>query len=165
MVRGKHFCAISEACRSPARRRADLPKMGLAPQFVSPMPELRSYGLELADAQPLSRFLNEHTAAMCAESGGALFGLAAVPLQDVDAALAELRAAKALGLVGVELGSRMKGMPLAAPRFDAFREDCCELDLPVFVHALKLAAMERLVARRRWSRCWTTRPMWAWRRA
>jgi aminocarboxymuconate-semialdehyde decarboxylase len=145
MVAGKHYRTISEACWSAPRRLQDLPTMGLALQVVSPMPELLSYGLELADAQPLIRFLNEHTAALCAESGGALLGLGAVPMQNGAAAIAELRHAKSLGLAGVELGSHIDGLPLAAPQHDAFWEACCALDLPVFVHALKPTGMERLV--------------------
>jgi aminocarboxymuconate-semialdehyde decarboxylase len=120
--------------------------MGLACQVVSPMPELLSYWLDVADAQPLIRYLNEQTAAMCAESAGRLLGLAAVPLQHIDAAVAELRhAADRLGLVGVELGSNVNGTPIGDARFDPFFEACAALDLPVFVHALRPAGMDRLI--------------------
>ena len=146
MVNGKHYRTVSEKCWSPTRRLADLPEMGLAAQVLSPMPELLSYWLDVADAQPLIRFLNEQTAAMCAESAGRLLGLAAVPLQDVDAAIAELRHAhETLGLVGVELGSHVDGTPLAHAKFDAFFEACTALDMPVFVHALKPTGMDRLL--------------------
>jgi len=107
---------------------------------------LLSYWLDLADAQPLIRYLNEQTAAMCAESGGRLLGLAAVPLQDIDGAIDELRhAVHSLNLVGVEIGSNVNGRAIGDARFDAFFEACVTLDLPVFVHALKPACMERLV--------------------
>ena len=146
MVDGKLYRTVSEKCWSPSHRLADLPEMGLAAQVVSPMPELLSYWLDLADAQPLIRYLNEQTAAICAESGARLLGLAAVPLQDVDAAVAELRhAAERLQLVGVELGSNVNGTPLAHPRHDAFFAACTALDLPVFVHALKPAGMDRML--------------------
>ena len=145
MVNGKHYRTVNERCWSPSRRLADLPEMGLATQVVSPMPELLSYWLALADAQPLIRYLNEQTAAMCAESGGRLLGLAAVPLQDNDAAIAELRHALGLGLVGVEIGSNVNGKAIGDAHFDAFFEACVALDAPVFVHALKPAGMERLV--------------------
>jgi aminocarboxymuconate-semialdehyde decarboxylase len=59
MVNGRHDRTVSEKCWSPTRRLADLPEMGLAAQVVSPMPELLSYWLELADAQPPIRCLNE----------------------------------------------------------------------------------------------------------
>ena len=146
LVGGKHYRTVSEKCWSPARRLADLPQMGLTHQVVSPMPELLSYWLDLADASPLIRFLNEQTAALCAESGGRLLGLAAVPLQEIDAAIVELRHAKEnLGLVGVEIGSNVNGRAIGDARFEPFFEACVALDLPVFVHALKPAGMERLV--------------------
>jgi len=146
MFNGRHYRTVSEACWSAPRRLADLPAMGLAMQVVSPMPELLSYWLDIADARPLIRYLNEQTAAICAEAGGHLLGLAAVPLQDVDAAVAELRhAQESLGLVGVELGSHVNGTPLAHLRHDAFFEACSALDLPVFVHALKPTGIDRLL--------------------
>lgn len=146
LVGGKHYRTLDERSWSAPRRLADLPALGLAAQVVSPMPELLSYWLDLADAQPLLRFLNEHTAALCADSGGRLLGLAAVPLQEVDAAIAELRhAVERLGLVGVELGSNINGTPVGDARFEPFFAACAALDVPVFVHALKPTGMDRLV--------------------
>ncbi len=146
MIAGKQYRTVSEKCWSTPRRLADLPGMGLTRQVISPMPELLSYWLEARDAQPLLRYLNEQTAAMAADSGGALLGLAAVPLQDLDLAIAELRhAVQALGLVGVELGSNVNGVPIGDPRFLPFFQACEAMDVPVFVHALKPTGMDRLV--------------------
>ena len=146
LVGGKHYRTVSEKCWSAPRRLADFDAMGLATQMVSPMPELLSYWLSPADAQPLIRFLNEHTAAVCAESGGRLLGLAAVPLQDIDAAISELgHAVQALGLVGVEIGSNVNGVAIGDARFEPFFAACVALDVPVFVHALKPTGMDRLV--------------------
>jgi aminocarboxymuconate-semialdehyde decarboxylase len=146
LVNGKHYRTVSEKCWSPTRRLADFDDMGLAQQVVSPMPELLSYWLDLPAAQPLVRFLNEHTAALCAGSGERLLGLAAVPLQDIDAAIAELRhAVETLGLAGVEIGSNVNGTAIGDARFTPFFEACVALNVPVFVHALKPAGMERLV--------------------
>jgi aminocarboxymuconate-semialdehyde decarboxylase len=67
-------------------------------------------------------------------------------LQDVDSAVAELRhAVEKLGLVGVEVGSNINGVVIGDARFDPFFAACVDLDLPVFVHALKPAGMDRLV--------------------
>ena len=145
-VNGKHYRTVSEKCWSPSRRLDDFDAMGLSHQVVSPMPELLSYWLDLAEARPLIRHLNECTAAMCAASSGRLLGLAAVPLQDLTAAVEELQhAVAALGCVGVEIGSNVNGVAIGDPRFDPFFEACVALDVPVFVHALKPAGMERLV--------------------
>lgn len=146
LMGGKHYRTVSEKCWSAPHRLADLAAMGLALQVVSPMPELLSYWLGLADSQPLIRFLNEHTAALCAEAGGHLLGLAAVPLQDVDAAITELRyAVQTLSLVGVEIGSNVNGVVIGDAHFEPFFAACVALDVPVFVHALKPTGMDRLL--------------------
>ncbi len=125
LFNGKHYRTVSEPCWSAAHRMADLPAMGLARQVISSMPELLSYWLSLADAQPLIRYLNEQPAALCAESGGRLLGLAAVPLPDVQAATRELRhAQERLGLVGVEIGRSVNGTAMGDARFDAFYGAC-----------------------------------------
>lgn len=146
MIAGKNYRTVSEKCWSPSRRLADLPAMGLAQQVISPMPELLSYWFDAADAQQLLRYLNEQIAAMVAESGGALIGLGAVPLQNIDMAIAELRhAVETLGFAGVELGSNINGVPIGDPRFQPFFAACEAMGAAVFVHALKPTGMDRLV--------------------
>ncbi|MDP1534874.1 MAG: amidohydrolase family protein [Rubrivivax sp.] len=146
LVGAKQYRTVDERSWSTARRLADLPAMGLQHQVLSPMPELLSYWLEPADAQPLLRHLNETIAAMVAESAGAFYGLGAVPLQDIDLAITELRhAVQTLGLHGVEIGSNVNGVVIGDPRFDPFFEACAALGAAVFVHALKPAGMDRLV--------------------
>jgi aminocarboxymuconate-semialdehyde decarboxylase len=146
MISGKVYSTVSDRCWSASRRLADLPAMGLARQAISPMPELLSYWMEPSDAQPLLRYLNEQIAAMAAESNGALIGLGAVPLQDIDLAIAELRyVVQTLGFAGVEIGSNVNGTPIGDSRFDPFFEACEALGAAVFVHALKPTGMDRLV--------------------
>jgi aminocarboxymuconate-semialdehyde decarboxylase len=146
MIAGKNYRTVSEKCWSASRRLADLPQMGLERQVISPMPELFSYWFQPAEAQQLLRFLNEQICAMAAGSNGALIGMAAVPLQDIDMAIAELRhAVETLGLVGVEIGSNVNGVAIGDPRFQPFFQACESLGAAVFVHAVKPAGMDRLV--------------------
>ena len=146
MISGKNYRTVSEKCWSVSRRLTDLAEMGLAHQAISPMPELLSYWMDAADARQLLRYMNETIAQMVAASNGVLVGLCAVPLQDIDLAIAELRyAVQTLGFAGVEIGSNVNGVAIGDPRFDPFFEACVELDAAVFVHALKPAGMERLV--------------------
>lgn len=146
MIAGKNFRTVSEKCWSPSRRVADLPGMGLARQVISPMPELLSYWFEPAAACQLLRFLNEQIAAMAAESKGVLIGFGAVPLQDIERAIAELRyVVETLGFAGVEIGSNVGGVPIGHPRFVPFFEACEALGAAVFVHALKPTGMDRLI--------------------
>jgi aminocarboxymuconate-semialdehyde decarboxylase len=98
------------------------------------------------DAAQLLRYMNEQIAGMVALSGGRLVGLGAVPLQDMDLALAELDyVVDKLGFAGVEIGSNINGKPPGAPEFAPFFEACEAKCVAVFVHALRPAGMERLV--------------------
>lgn len=146
VIDDKVYRTVSDHCWDVPRRLADLPAMGLNQQVISPMPELLSYWLDSAHAQPLLRYLNETIADMVSQSGGAFLGLAAVPLQDVSLAIEELEyAVGSLGLVGVEVGSNVNGVALGDPSLRPFFEACVSLDVPVFVHALRPTGMDRLV--------------------
>jgi aminocarboxymuconate-semialdehyde decarboxylase len=146
MIAGKLYRAVSDKAWTTARRLADLPAMGLTRQAISPMPELLSYWMDGPDAQQLLRYINEQIAAMVDESAGALVGLGAVPLQDIDLAIAELRHVMTLpGFAGVEIGSNINGVPVGHASLDPFFEACEALGAAVFVHALKPAGMDRLV--------------------
>ena len=146
MIAGKNYRTVSEKCWSVSHRLEDLAAMGLSHQAISPMPELLSYWMPAADAGALLRYLNEQIAGMVAASGGALIGLGAVPLQDIDLAIAELRyVIETLGFAGVEIGSNVNGTAVGDPKFMPFFEACEALDAAVFVHALKPAGMDRLV--------------------
>lgn len=145
LVDGKHYRTVSEKCWNPLLRVADLPTMGLARQAISPMPELLSYPMELKPARYLLRHINDQLADCVTQSNGALIGLGAVPLQDVDAAIEELHySIQTLGLAGVEIGSNVCGRPLGDPQFLPFFQACETLGAAVFVHAYKPVAMDRL---------------------
>lgn len=146
MIAGRNYRTVSDHCWSATRRLEDFDAMGLTLQVVSPMPELLSYWMPAGPARQLVRFLNEEVAAMVAQSQGRMAGFGAVPLQDMDAALAELHYLHGtLRLQGVEIGSNVNGVPVGDPRLLPFFEACVALDLPVFVHALRPAGMDRLV--------------------
>ena len=146
MIDGKNYRTVRDTSWDVSKRLADLADMDLALQAISPMPELLSYWLAAPAAAQLVRYLNEQIAAMVAESGGRLVGLGAVPLQNVDKAIDELRYIMATpGFAGVELGSNVNGKPLGHAEFDPFFEACEALGAAVFVHALRPAGMARLV--------------------
>lgn len=146
MISGKVYRTVSDKCWDTARRLEDLPGMGLALQVISPMPELLSYWMAADDARQLLRYTNDCMAQMVAQGDGRIAALGAVPLQDIDQAIAELEyVMKTLGFAGVEIGSNINGVPVGAPQFDPFFEACEALGAAVFVHALRPAGMDRLV--------------------
>jgi aminocarboxymuconate-semialdehyde decarboxylase len=146
MIDGKNYRTVSDKCWTPSRRLADFETMALAVQVISPMPELLSYWMPVAAGAQLVRYLNEQIASMVAESEGKILGFGAVPLQDLDLAIRELHHLKhVLGLQGVEIGSNINGIVIGDARWQPFFEACVALDMPVFVHALRPAGMDRLV--------------------
>ena len=146
VIDGKLYRTVSDACWNIPKRIAEMDTMGVHLQVVSPMPELFSYWLPFSAANDLLRYINDQTAEAIAASHGRLAGLAAVPLQDIDLAIAELtRACKHLGFAGVELGSNINGIPIGAPQFDPFFAAAEDLGAAIFVHAVKPTGMDRLV--------------------
>ncbi|WP_409488449.1 amidohydrolase family protein [Pseudomonas promysalinigenes] len=146
VIAEKVYRSVSDKCWDVEKRLADMPGLGLGIQVLSPMPELLFYWLKAQDAQQLLRYLNEQIGAMVAARSAHLLGLGAVPLQDVDLAIDELRfIMQAPGFVGVGIGSNINGVPIGNTRFDAFYEACVDLGAAVFVHALKPTGMDRLL--------------------
>jgi len=149
MISGRVFRTVPEVSWDADARCAEMDRQRVARQVLSPMPELLSYWLTPDDAQALLRFVNEQIAALVASAPQRFFGLAGVPLQDVDRAIAELRhAIESLGLSGVEIAGSVNGRPIGAPEFEPFWDAVQDLDAAVFVHPLRPVAMDRLVGPR-----------------
>ena len=65
-------------------------------------------------------------------------GIAALPMNNMDAALAEAeRAVKDLRLRGVEVCTAVNGRPLDAPQFRPLFKLMTEYNLPLFIHPMK----------------------------
>jgi aminocarboxymuconate-semialdehyde decarboxylase len=102
---------------------------------LSVSPTLLFHWTEAEPAKEFCQAANEATARFVAQAGGRLYGLAAVPLQDPEAAAAELRrAVTQLGLKGVQIGTTMEDIPLDDERFDPFFAAAAELNVPVMLH-------------------------------
>ncbi|XRQ10503.1 amidohydrolase family protein [Actinomadura welshii] len=127
------------------RRIEEMAASGVDAEVLTPMPPLLNYGLPAADGLSLARHVNEFTAALCAADPSKLIGFGMVPMQDPDAAAAELAAIREAGLHGVEIASNVLGASIGDERFLPFFAEAERLDLPIFVHALP-APTDRLPA-------------------
>src|SRR5215212_7882047 len=146
MLSGKVYRTVPDTSWDAARRSADMDRLRVDRQVLSPMPELLSYWLGGEDGAALSRYLNEQIAAMVAHAPNRFFGLGAVPLQDVDSAIAELEHVMGpLGLAGVEIGTNIDGVVLGDPALEPFFAAAERLGAAIFVHPLRPCGMERLV--------------------
>jgi aminocarboxymuconate-semialdehyde decarboxylase len=146
MISGKIYRTVADGCWSVPRRIEAMGAMRVARQAISPMPELLSYWLPLADAQTMVRYLNEQIAEMIALAPQRFVGLGAVPLQDMDSALRELDfVVKNLKFSGVEIASHVNGVSIGDPRFEPFFAAAERLGAAIFVHALRPAGQDRVV--------------------
>jgi aminocarboxymuconate-semialdehyde decarboxylase len=146
MISGKVYRTVSDGCWSVPRRIEDMAKMQVSRQAISPMPELLSYWLPLDDARVMIRYLNDQIAAMIDRAPDRFIGLGAVPLQDSDAAIRELRhCVEALKFSGVEIASHVNGTSIGDARFEPFFAEAEKLGAAIFVHALRPAGQDRIV--------------------
>ena len=146
MISGKKYRTVAKTCWDTAARVNGMHACGVARQAISPMPELLSYWLALADAKVLIRWLNETIADMIIAQPEHFIGLGAVPLQDSDAAIAELEyVMTSLKFAGVEIASHVNGVSIGDPCFEPFFAAAERLGAAIFVHALRPAGKDRLV--------------------
>lgn len=127
------------------RRIEEMDRSGVDAEVLSPMPPLLRYDLDPGDGLALARHVNEYTAEMLSFAPDRLFGLGMVPMQDPEAAAAELASFADLGLSGVEIASSVLGSSIGDERFLPFFSEAERLDLAVFVHAMP-APIDRLPA-------------------
>lgn len=96
-----------------------------------PGPELLDPELAVTGAQ----LCNDYLAAACARHPDRFVGIASLPLNDVPAALVELkRTVEELDLRGVFLCSHINGKGLDAPEFEPFYADVATRGIPLVLH-------------------------------
>ena len=100
--------------------------------------EARERGIELA------RIVNDEFAAAMQRYPGRFAALAALPLQDPEAAVAELERAIRMGHRGVLIFSNINGRTLDEPDFFPVWQRIAELDVPAFIHPTNPHALGQL---------------------
>jgi aminocarboxymuconate-semialdehyde decarboxylase len=138
-VAGSLYRTVRPTAWDLDEREATFAERAVAAQVLSPMPHLFSYWAPLDQALDFVRGLNGWLAEATASRPDRFYGLGTVPLQDVDAATAELSEIKRLGLLGVEIGTNVNGVSIADPRFADFFVEADRLGLSVFLHAFQPA--------------------------
>ena len=118
------------------RRIEEAAASGVDAEVLTPMPPLLRYDLPVPDGLALARHVNDVTAQLCSFDPARLIGLGMVPLQDPDAAAAELAAVCEQGLHGVEIASNVLDVSIGDERFLPFFSEAERLGLAIFVHAM-----------------------------
>ncbi len=130
-----------------AVRLADMDRMGIDIQAVSPAPFQYYYFAEPAFGAELARDVNDGIAHLTQQWPDRFVGIGTVPLQNADMAVIELeRAVNKLGLRGIEINTHVNGKDLTDPSLglEKFFRKVDELGVALFMHPNGFTSAERL---------------------
>ena len=130
----------------PVRRIADLDRLGIAIQVLSPPPPMFCYGADGPAASEFCRMQNDAIAEIVARHPERFLGAGVLPLQAPALAVKELeRVAATLGFRCVEIGTHVDGRDLDDAGLDPVWEAAAALDVAIFVHpSLTVLGQERV---------------------
>ena len=118
-------------------RLAAMDRSGIDVQVLSSWIDLTAYRLDPEAGARWSRRLNEALAGEAASHPDRFLALGTVPLQNPEAAVAELRyAIDELGMVGVEIGTRVGDVDLVSANLDGFWEEAALLRCLILLHPI-----------------------------
>jgi len=153
MLGTREFRRIQATCWNADVRLRDMDKDGVAIQAVSPTPAFFSYAHAGDEATRIARIFNDLALEICAPQPDRLWPFCQVPLQDTDAACAEVERCLAGGHRGVEIGNHVGDRDLDDAGIVTFLQHCAGLGVPVFVHPWDMPESPRL---NRWMARWLT---------
>ena len=117
------------------RRLADMDRMGVDIQAISPAPPQYYYWTPPEVGRDVTRLINDNIAATVARHPDRLVGLGTVPMQAPDFAVAEMeRLVKELDLRGIELCTNVAGAELSDEQFRPVFAKAEELGILIFLH-------------------------------
>jgi aminocarboxymuconate-semialdehyde decarboxylase len=151
MVGEAEFRPVGVEAWDPAARLADLTADQVDLQVVSPTPLFFSYHRPARQALAAARIFNDLALECVAGAADRLVPFCQVPLQDPDAACAELDRCLAAGHAGVEIGNHVGDRDLDDPGVVTFLQHCAAAGAPVFVHPWDMPSGPRLD---RWMARW-----------
>jgi aminocarboxymuconate-semialdehyde decarboxylase len=134
MVGEAEFRPVGAECWDVGTRLAEMDADGVDVQVVSPTPVFFGYDRPADQAVKVARIFNDLALELAAGAPGRLVPFCQVPLQDPDAACAELDRCLAAGHAGVEIGNHVGDRDLDDPGIVDFLRHCAEVGAPVFVH-------------------------------
>ncbi|MCS6928715.1 MAG: amidohydrolase [Saprospiraceae bacterium] len=145
MMKGNTFFReIERNCWDPRLRIEEYLRHNTTVQVVCTIPVMFSYWAKPADCLDLSRFLNDHLAAIAEEYPNHYIPLGTIPMQDADLAIKELQRLKELGFPGVQIGSNVNQRNLSEPEFFPIFQACEALNMAVLVHPWEMMGQEHM---------------------
>jgi aminocarboxymuconate-semialdehyde decarboxylase len=116
-------------------RLADMDRLGIDVQAISPAPPQYYYWAPAELGRDTARHINNRIAEIVAGHPDRFVGMGTVPMQASELAVAELeRMVRELGLRGVEICTNVAGSELSEQRFRPFFAKAEELGILIFMH-------------------------------
>ncbi len=132
---GRRLGPLRNDLTDPALRLEAMDQAGIARQVLSSWIDLTAYSID--DGGRYTRWLNEALAAEAATEPDRFVAVCSVPLQQPEVAAAELEhAVTELGMVGVEIATRVNDTPLEESDLDVFWSTAERLGVFVLLHPL-----------------------------
>lgn len=144
MLGESEFRRITDACWLAESRLADMGADGVDVQVISPTPVFFCYERETSAAAEVASIFNDLSLEIAAQAPDQLLPFCQVPLQDTDAACAELDRSIANGHRGVEIGNHVGDRDLDHEGVVTFLQHCAASGVPVFVHPWDMPSSPRL---------------------
>jgi aminocarboxymuconate-semialdehyde decarboxylase len=144
MQGGAFFRRIVENCWDESLRIKEYEQFNTQVQVVCTIPVMFSYWANPKDCAELSRFLNDHIAELVQQYPKHYIGLGTIPMQDTEEAIKELERIKAIGLVGIQIGSNINDNNLSEDEFFPIFEACSRLGLAVMIHPWQMMGFDSM---------------------
>lgn len=141
---GNFFRRIVENCWDENLRIDEYKAFHTHVQVVCTIPVMFSYWAKPQDCAELSRFLNDHIADLVQGYPKNYIGLGTVPMQDSEEAIKELERIKAIGLVGIQIGSNINDENLSEEAFFPIFEACDRLGLAIMIHPWQMMGFDSM---------------------
>ncbi|RZN32105.1 amidohydrolase family protein [Bradyrhizobium sp. Leo121] len=136
---------LFEEFRQTGAKLAAMDCKGIEISVISPAPPMFYYWADADLALEVAGLVNDGVADMVGVQPARLRGMATVPMQHPDAAVAELeRVVRAYGFRAVEIGTSIEGAQLAEERFRPLLRRASELNVFVFAHPYYVGAKSGL---------------------
>ena len=144
MVGNRFFRHITAACWDAEVRLQEMDRDGIEMQVLSATPVLFAYDRPAEHALECAKLFNDTALDLCAAGRGRLKSFCQVPLQDVDAACAELSRCMSAGHVGVQIGNHVEEKNLDDPGIVNFLHHCADANAAVLVHPWDMFGQSRM---------------------
>jgi aminocarboxymuconate-semialdehyde decarboxylase len=136
---------LFEEFLDPEAKLESMDRKGIDVSAVSPAPPMFYYWADAELALKVAGLVNDGVADIVAAKPDRLRGMASIPMQHPDAAIAELeRVVREHGFRAVEIGTSIEGAQLAEERFRSVLRRAAELGVFVFAHPYYVGAKSGL---------------------